>query len=64
MVPSLSYKDLEISQGDEASAIWSEMVKMEEGSEKDRIVRALKEYCKLDTLAMVEIHRVLRELPY
>lgn len=59
LVPSLSYKDLEISQGDEASAIWSEMVKLEEGSEKDRIVRALKEYCKLDTLAMVEIHKIL-----
>lgn len=61
LVPKLSYKELVISQGDEASAIWSEMVYMEEGEEKQNIIHALKEYCKLDTLAMVEIHRVLQE---
>lgn len=53
-------KELVISQGDEASAIWSEMIYMEEGEEKQKIIHALKEYCKLDTLAMVEIHQVLQ----
>lgn len=61
LVPKLSYKELVISQGDEASAIWSEMIYMEEGEEKEKIIHALKEYCKLDTLAMVEIHQVLKE---
>ena len=59
LVPELNYKDLVISQGDEASAIWSEMIYMEEGEEKQKIIHALKEYCKLDTLAMVEIHKYL-----
>ncbi|HMO19191.1 MAG TPA: DUF2779 domain-containing protein [Oligoflexia bacterium] len=59
LVPKLSYKDLVISQGDEASAIWSEMIYMEDGEEKQKIIHALKEYCKLDTLAMVEIHKIL-----
>ncbi len=62
LVPKLSYKDLAISRGDEASAIWNEMVQLDESEEKEKVIQALKEYCKLDTLAMVEIHRVLEGL--
>lgn len=63
LIPSLSHKDLDISDGSSAQRLWMEAVldgKRE--SEKDQILSDLVEYCKLDTLAMVEIYRRLKEL--
>lgn len=62
LVPELSYKVLEISDGGTASAAWSEMIEMEEGEQKQGVAKALIEYCKLDTLAMVEIYKVLANI--
>lgn len=56
MVPSLSYKELNVSDGLLARRTWTETVL--EGKNEDRkeqIVRDLLEYCGLDTWAMVEI---------
>ena len=60
LVPSLSYKNLTIQEGNSASLGWYRMfdasVTTEERMTTDR---NLREYCKLDTFAMVEIFRYL-----
>ncbi len=62
LVPSRSYKGLNIQNGDNASAAWSSMVECEDLNEKESLASDLKEYCKLDTLAMVEIYAHLMQL--
>jgi len=62
LVPALSYKDLAVREGGTAMAAYARMVSLPEGREKEKIKRDLLEYCKLDTLAMVEIHKVLEGL--
>jgi hypothetical protein len=62
LVPALSYKTLEIQKGDVAQKRYGEMIKHADEGEKGRIAEALLQYCKLDTLAMVEILKVLQAL--
>ena len=38
---------------------YARMIALPDGEEKEAVKNSLLEYCKLDTLAMVEIHRVL-----
>ncbi len=60
LVHELSYKALGIQEGASAQRLWMEAVldgKREE--QKQQILEDLMEYCKLDTLAMVEIYRKL-----
>lgn len=61
LAPHLTYADLEINQGMLASIRWFEIVtdKILE-SEKQRVLHNLRQYCKLDTLAMVEVYKHLR----
>lgn len=63
LAPGLSYEGLEIADGDTASAEFMRMISpgMPPG-ERERVRKALLEYCKLDTLAMVEIYRALQKL--
>ena len=61
LVTQLSYKELGIHEGAAAQRLWMEAVlygKREDS--KEQILRDLEEYCKMDTLAMVEIYRQLR----
>lgn len=63
LVPTLSYKDLEIRDGGMACSTWKEMVfDTNDEAKKLEIARNLKKYCELDTLAMVEIQRELKKL--
>ncbi len=63
LVPDLSYKVLNIQEGGTAQRLWMEAVLDEKrAGEKDQILDDLFEYCKLDTLAMVEIFNVLKNL--
>lgn len=63
LVPKLSYEGLEIADGDTAQAEFLRMVSPETLAEDKRsIAKALLEYCKLDTLAMVEVFRALQRL--
>lgn len=64
LVPELSYKELEIQNGGSAQTLWMNAV-LEENNEldKNKILKDLLEYCKLDTLAMVEIWKVLQTAP-
>lgn len=59
LVPGFSYKDLAISDGGSASMAFASLLK-ETDPEKIRLTREnLLEYCKVDTLAMVEIIRAI-----
>lgn len=55
LVPELSYEGMEIGNGGEAMDAYATLHLIEDQKEVARIRKALLEYCKLDTLAMVEI---------
>jgi hypothetical protein len=60
LVPELSYKTLDISDGVTAQRQWMEVVlDGKHPEDKEKILDDLIEYCKLDTLAMVEIYKKL-----
>lgn len=63
LVPELSYKSLEIKEGGTASQKWGEAVFGETAEkEKQKIMKNLRDYCKMDTLAMYKIWRHLRDI--
>jgi len=63
MLPELSYKELDIQNGTMAMGEWDKMVNGNlDNEDKGEVAKNLLEYCKLDTFAMVEIHRKLKEL--
>ena len=62
LCPELSYKELEIGEGTKAMLAWYEMVYGNLTIEaKEQIRQNLLIYCKLDTWAMVEIWRKLKQ---
>ncbi len=62
VVPSLGYEDLVIQDGGQAAADYYRMVFLEsDWVERDSIREALLRYCARDTLALVELRRVLRK---
>jgi len=62
LVPSLSYKDLEIQEGGSASNIFASMFIGDFDGDVEKTRKDLLEYCKLDTFAMVEILEVLKNV--
>jgi hypothetical protein len=63
LVPELSYKDLEIQEGGSAQRLWMEAVLDEKhDGNKDEVLDNLLKYCEIDTLAMVKIFEVLKNL--
>lgn len=63
IVPELTYKNLNIHKGDQASERWEKMISPDTSEEeKQKIKNDLLEYCKLDTWAMVKIYNILRDL--
>ena len=62
LVPSLSYDELDVQDGREAQAVWCLMLDSKSEKERETMIRDLKAYCTLDTLAMVEIHKALLRL--
>lgn len=63
LVPELSYQALGIHEGGSAQRLWMEAVlDGKRDGEKEKILSDLVEYCGLDTLAMVEIYKVLNAL--
>jgi len=55
LLPEFTYSNLEIKDGSTASSTYSSMVQGVFSGNADRSLKALLEYCKLDTLAMVKI---------
>ena len=62
VVPELSYQTLDVQNGTQAQVVWEEMIGEGETAVKAQLADQLRAYCHLDTLAMVEIHRVLSRL--
>ena len=65
LVPELSYKGMNISEGATAMASWDEMVHklgLQSIDQKNKIKEDLLRYCELDTMAMVRIYKVLMNL--
>lgn len=63
VVPSLSYKELGIQEGTSAQQKWMDAVlRNKEGIDKNKLFSDLVKYCAMDTLAMVEIWRCLKDL--
>jgi len=62
VVPALSYKELDIQNGGSAQTLWMQAVLDGTREDKEKILDDLIKYCSLDTLAMVEIYNVLRNL--
>lgn len=62
LIPKLSYEELDVREGNQAQAVWNIMIRTEDAREKERMIEALRAYCKTDTLAMVEIHKLLRSI--
>jgi len=61
-VPNLSYKNLNVQKGDQAQLQWKKMIDIKWGPAKTQEIEDLLAYCKLDTLAMVELHGYLESL--
>ncbi len=62
LVHEMSYDNLEIADGDSAMAAFANLALGKyEGREAEAVKRHLLEYCKQDTLAMVELHQKLAE---
>lgn len=62
VVPTMGYEDLEIQEGGQAANEYYRMVFLEsDWIEQARIKDALLCYCARDTMAMLEIRRVLKE---
>lgn len=60
LAPEFSYAGMPVSGGSEAMLAWDELASgRTPAQEIENARRALLEYCRLDTLAMVEIWRVL-----
>ncbi|HWP93435.1 MAG TPA: DUF2779 domain-containing protein [Thermodesulfobacteriota bacterium] len=59
LIPGLSYEELDVREGNQAQAVWNIMIRTEDRREKERMIKALRAYCQTDTLAMVEIHKLL-----
>ena len=62
LIPNLKYSDLDIQDGSQAQVGWRKMISAADDKEKQKLYNQLLEYCKLDTLAMVEIQNFLKNL--
>ena len=62
LCPELSYSTLNVQKGDDAQYAWNILIKEKNNVAKVKLSTDLKEYCKMDTLAMLEIHKKLLAL--
>ena len=62
LVSELRYEDLGVQDGREAQALWNLMLETEDETKKNKWIRDLKAYRKMDTRAMLDLYRVLCEL--
>lgn len=61
LVPELSYKDLNIAQGGDASLAFESLYNETHQTKINQTRKDLLKYCEMDTLAMVEILKVLKK---
>jgi hypothetical protein len=61
VVPGMGYSSLDVQEGSQAQLVWDRMISEKDEKKKEKLIQHLLEYCRLDTLAMVEIHQILRK---
>ena len=59
LIPKLSHQNLGIQEGGAASLAWIEILESNDADFKRKKAKELKEYCKRDTFAMVELLKLL-----
>lgn len=59
VAPELNYKLLDVQNGAQAQVVWEEMIGERDTAVKQQMIQQLRDYCRLDTLAMVKIHQAL-----
>jgi len=62
IAPELSYKMLAVQNGAQAQVVWEKMIGEGDTAVKHKMIEELLAYCRLDTLAMVEIHHALKNV--
>ncbi|HAM33975.1 MAG TPA: DUF2779 domain-containing protein [Deltaproteobacteria bacterium] len=62
LVPEMTYKGLEISDGAMASEAYFTMGEISDPAERSRLRKALLEYCRQDTLGLVRLLEKLRSM--
>ncbi|MCP4551310.1 MAG: DUF2779 domain-containing protein [Bacteroidetes bacterium] len=63
LIPDFSYKDLDVQGGTEAMEGWRKMIFDDVSSkERENIKKGLLDYCAMDTLAMVELFKLLHKI--
>jgi len=63
LVPEMSYEGMEVANGQDAGLAWNSLVRGGlDQAERDRIRKALLDYCGQDTLAMVRLLEKLRSV--
>jgi hypothetical protein len=62
LIPDLTYDNLEIADGEMAMLAYARLASMNEETEREKVLRNLLEYCRLDTLGMVRIWEKLVSL--
>jgi predicted RecB family nuclease len=60
LVPEMSYAGMEVADGTDAGLAWESLMRDLDQAERDRIRKALLDYCGQDTLAMVRLLEKLR----
>jgi CRISPR/Cas system-associated exonuclease Cas4 (RecB family) len=61
IVPDLNYANLEVANGTDAMEAFTRLLEMPNGLDKTKLQNEMLEYCKLDTLAMVEIFKKMEK---
>lgn len=63
LVPGMSYADLDVKGGNTAQRVWMETIQGGKNqNNKEKVMNDLRKYCERDTLAMIEIWEVLKDL--
>jgi len=61
LITEYSYKNLAIQEGGTASRTWKELIfDGKHQNKKDELIKDMLEYCKMDTLAMVQLFKFLQ----
>jgi predicted RecB family nuclease len=63
LVPEMTYEGVEVADGQAAGLAWESLVHRELGEmERERLMQALLNYCRRDTLAMIRLLETLRHV--
>ena len=62
LIPDMTYDTLEVHDGGEAQVTWERMLTTNDDQEKALLIKGLIIYCRQDTLAMVELYKMLLKL--